>query len=423
MKEEFLQYIWKHKLYNSSELKTIKEEKVLILNPGISNTDSGPDFFNAKIKIDSTVWAGNVEIHINSSDWHVHKHHHDKAYDNVVLQVVYKHDKEITNTKGNEIPTLEIDFDHRLLNNYKTLLNKESWISCQNDLPKVDSFTTQNWLDKLTIERLEEKSEGINQLLHKTNNSWETSFYILLALNFGFKLNAEPFEQLAKSLPLKYLAKHKDNLLQIEALLFGQAGFLTDEAGDEYFEKLKAEYLYLQNKFNLKGIEKHIWKFLRSRPGNFPTLRIAQFAKLIYNSNSLFSKILEAKTLGEFYKLFMVKPSDYWENHYVFNKESLQKTKALGKSAIDILLINTVIPFLFVYAKSKRLDDLQDDALGLLEKIKPEKNHIINKWEGLGIKSQSAYQTQALIQLKNRYCNHKKCLNCQIGNYLIRDIK
>jgi hypothetical protein len=275
-------------------------------------------------------------------------------------------------------------------------------------------------LEKLGIERLEEKSERINRLLEQTNNSWENAFYIQLARNFGFKLNSDPFELLAKSLPILCLAKHKDNLFQIEALLFGQAGYLNDDHGDEYYNCLKKEYIYLQKKYKLVPLEKHLWKFLRSRPGNFPTIRIAQFAKLIFSSSSLFSKLLETKTIKACYDLLIVNPSDYWENHYIFNKESIKKTKSIGKTAIDIILINTIIPFLFIYGKAKDLPELQERALNLLESIKPEKNSIIEKWSELGVKEENAFYTQALIQLKNNYCDSKKCLNCQIGNNIIR---
>ncbi len=423
MKEEFLHYIWKYNLYTNSVLETTNKERIVILNPGMHNYDSGPDFFNAKIKINDTIWVGNVEIHINSSDWHKHNHHKDEAYDNVILQVVYKHDKDIARTNGEIIPSFEITFDPNLLTNYESLICRETWIPCHDNVKQVDSFTIYNWLDALAIERLEEKSERINQLLELTHHSWEESFYILIARNFGFKLNSEPFEQLAKSLPLNCLAKHKDNLFQIEALLFGQAGFLDDDSGDTYYEDLNKEYLYLKKKFNLKSIDKHLWKFLRSRPVNFPTIRIAQFAKLIYNSSSLFSKILEAQEIKDYYHLFGVEIADYWENHYLFNKESIHKSKNLGKSAIDILLINTVIPFIFYYGKSKGLYDVQERAIALLENIKAEKNRMISRWIGLGIIPKNAFETQALIHLKNRYCNHKKCLYCQIGNSIIRKLK
>ncbi len=421
MKEEFLHYIWKYKLFENKNLNTVNGEKIEILNLGMHNSDAGPDFFNAKVKIDNTIWVGNVEIHINSSDWYVHHHHKDKAYDNVVLQVVYNIDQEVRRTNGELIPTLEIKFNDQLLKNYTSLIQNETWVACQDDIGKVDSFAIQNWIEKLAIERLENKSEQIHQILKQTNNSWEEAFYIQLARNFGFKLNSDPFEMLAKSLPLKYLGKHKNNLFQIEALLFGQAGFLNDVSGDDYFEKLKKEYQFLASKFKLKSIEKHLWKFLRSRPGNFPSIRIAQFAKLIHQSSSLFSKIVEIKTVKDFYTLFLVEPSEYWKNHYVFHKESVEKSKAIGQLAVDILLINTVIPFLFVYGKAKGITELKDRAIYLLENIKPEKNSIINKWSDLGMKMKSAFETQALIQLKNQYCNHKKCLNCHIGNYLIKN--
>lgn len=419
MKEEFLHYIWKYKLFKDNSLSH-NHEKIEVINQGIHNFDSGPDFFNAKIKISETIWAGNVEIHINSSDWYVHKHHKDKAYDNVILQVVLNHDKEIVRTNGQVIPSIELKFDQKLLTNYELLIQSESWIPCEKDIQKVDSFTVQNWLEKLTIERLEAKAEKIYKLLDQTNNSWETAFYFQLAQNFGFKLNSDPFEQLAKSLPLVYLGKHKDNLLQIEALLFGQAGFLDDESGDDYYLSLKKEYEYLRKKFSLIPLEKHVWKFLRSRPGNFPTIRIAQFAKLIFISSALFSKTLETNTIKDFYKLFLVNPSDYWGNHYLFNKKSVKKSKLLGKSAIQVILINTIVPFLFIYGKTNGKVNLQERSLKLLEDIKPEKNVIISKWNDLGIRTTSAFGTQALIQLKNVYCNHKKCLNCQIGNSLIR---
>jgi len=420
MREEFLHYIWKYKLFKNQNLKTQNQEKLEIINQGIHNFDAGPDFLNARIKIDKTIWAGNVEIHINSSDWYKHNHQEDKAYDNVILQVVSNYDKDVFRTDGQLIPTLVIEFEKKLLNNYEYLIKNEYWISCQNEITQVDSFTIYNWIEKLAVERLEEKSERILNLLEQTNNSWENAFYVQLASNFGFKLNSMPFELLAKSLPLTYIAKHKDNLFQIEALLFGQAGFLEDQSGDEYFNQLQKEYTYLKKKFKLKHIEGHLWKFLRSRPGNFPTIRIAQFSKLIYSSTSLFSKILEAATIQDLYSLFIVYPSEYWENHYVFNKKSVKKRKSLGKSAVDIILINTIIPFLFIYGVIKGKPEYKTRAIEFLETMKPEKNAIIAKWNELGIGSKDAFHSQALIQLKNKYCNHKKCLNCQIGNSIIR---
>jgi len=419
MKEEFLHYIWKYKLYKSGNLKTISGQKVEIIKPGIHNFDSGPDFFNAKIKIDKTVWSGNVEVHINSSDWYSHNHHINKAFDNVVLQVVYNHDKEVFRTNGELIQTLELKFDNRLLNTYENLLQSKLWIPCEKEISKVDKFIVDQWIVKLAFERLEEKSNRINDLLQQFNNNWETAFYIQLAHNFGFKLNGEPFELLAKSLPLSYLAKHKNSLLQIEALLFGQAGFLNDPDGDDYYKSLQKEYQFLKSKFNLKPIEKHLWKFLRSRPGNFPTIRIAQFAMLIFKSSALFSKIIESKNIDEIKDLLLIETSEYWINHYLFNKESVKKTKSLGESAVDILIINSIIPFLFVYGKQTGNEVIKQRALDFLEKIKSEKNSILESWKQVGISSDNALSSQALIHLKNKYCDNKNCLNCQIGSHVI----
>ena len=423
MKEEFLHYIWKYRLFNYNSLTADTGDKIEVLNQGAHNLDAGPDFFNAKIKINNTVWAGNVEVHINSSDWFKHHHQNNKAYDNIILQVVYKNDKQVYRENGEIIPTIELQFDKQLWDKYDSLIGNQSWIACQSEIKAVDSFTIQNWIEKLAIERLEDKSLRIKELLVQNNNSWENTFYQHLAANFGFKLNKIPFELLAKSLPLNYLAKHKNDLLQIEALLFGQGGFLTVPDGDEYYLNLRKEYLYLSRKFELKPLENHLWKFLRSRPGNFPTVRLAQFASLIHKSSALFSKIIETKNIADFYGLFLVTPSKYWEIHYIFNKESHKKEKSIGKSAIDILLINTVVPFLFVYGKAKGIYELQDRAVELFEHIKAEKNSIISQWDKNGIKSLNAYQSQALIQLKNVYCNAKRCLNCQIGNQIINQQK
>ncbi|MGC9374744.1 MAG: DUF2851 family protein [Bacteroidales bacterium] len=423
MKEEFLHYLWKYTLFNTSNLRTQTNEKVEVINPGLHNMDAGPDFFNAKIKIGETTWAGNVEIHLKSSDWYHHQHHTDKAYDNVILQVVHQYDKDVYLSNNSLVPTMEIQFDEILLKNYEKLIDSESWIACEKDLHTVDNFLIQKWLEALMIDRLEDKVLRIKQELKQTQNNWEETFYRHLARNFGFKLNAEPFGLLARSLPLKVLAKHKNNLMQIEALILGQAGFLNEETGDDYYLKLKHEYQFLTRKFQLKPIAKHLWKFLRSRPGNFPTVRLAQFAALIFQSKSLFSKIVNEQDVRNIKHILKAKPSEYWETHYHFNKKSIKKTKTLGQSAIQILIINTVVPFLFVYGKHTGKEEFCDRALRLLSQIKPENNSIISNWKRLGLKPENAFESQALIQLKNKYCTFKKCLQCPIGNYIIKNIQ
>lgn len=420
MTEEFLQYIWNYNLFDKKPVRAFTGEKIEVLTTGEHNKDAGPDFFNAKIKIDDTTWVGNVEIHLKSSDWLKHKHDKDKAYDNVILHVVLVNDAETTRTNDEIITTVRLSFDKKLFAHYQILLQSQLWIPCENDFHKIDKFIVAHWLNNLLVERLENKSDYILQNLSLNKNNWENTFYQQLARNFGFKLNAEPFELLAKSLPVVYLAKHKNNLLQIEALLFGQSGLLNDNfSDDEYFQSLKKEYKFLRHKFNLKPVDKHLWKFLRLRPSNFPTLRISQFATLIYKSTALFSKIIEVNGIKELNKLFKISASEYWDTHYVFNKESKKKKKILGKTAFNIIVINTIVPFLFVYGKSKDNEVYKNKAIKLLEELKPEKNSIINNWEKTGVKAINSFYSQALLQLKNEYCAKKKCLKCQIGNKII----
>ena len=422
MTEEFLHYIWKFRLFEQSLLHAQSGEEVEIIKVGEHNTDAGPDFFNSKIKIGETTWAGNVEVHINSSDWRKHQHQSDKAYDNIILHVVFNNDSEIRRNSGKLIPVLELKnrTDFSLFNKYKQLLENKSWVPCQKQVTEVDTFTINNWLSRLLVERLERKSHLITETLKLNKYNWQETFYQHLAKNFGFKLNAEPFELLSKSLPSGNLAKHKNNLMQIEAMLFGQAGWLEENFHDDYPNQLKKEYGFLKQKFGLKHIDRHLWKFLRLRPVNFPTVRLAQFAQLIYKSDMLFSRIIACENVEDLYKLFKVETSEYWQTHYRFDKSSSRKIKAIGKSSIDIILINTVIPFLFVYGKEKQEEKYRDKALHFLDALTGEKSSIIEKWSNLGLPVKTAYQTQALLELKNNYCNQKKCLNCSIGNQILK---
>jgi len=419
MNENFLHFIWENNLFEKKDLITDTNEKIEVLALGQKNTDAGPDFFNAKIKIGNQTWAGNVEIHIKSSDWIAHKHNTDKAYDNVILQAVAENNQPTRRTTNRQIPTIELKYDPKLLNNYLELYNSKQKIACFSKIKYLDKFTIKHWLGRLQIERLEQKSKIIEQLLLQNNNSWEETFYQYIAQNFGFKKNSVPFELLAKSLPLKYLSKHKNSLFQIEAMLFGQAGMLENNYEVDYYQKLKNEYKFLKNKFQLDPIDSHLWIFLRLRPPNFPTIRIAQFAQLIYQSSQLFSKIIEIENIGKIKNLFNLEASTFWETHYLFDKESKKRTKKLGKSAVNNILINTVSLFLFVYGMKKSNESLQNRALSLLESIEPENNSIINNWEKANLKIENAYYSQALIQLNNEYCKKQRCLNCQIGNKLI----
>ncbi len=422
MYEDLLHYVWKYQRFNRN-LITSGGTPVNVEFPGINNVDAGPDFTNAKIRIDNTLWAGNVEIHVKSSDWYTHNHHKDGAYKNIILHVVYEDDKDIFDRAGNKIPTVEIkDFiDNSLVSRYKSFTESKNPIACAKLINAVDTIVVFGWLEKLAIERLQNKTEDIFNKLALYKNDWEQAFYEIFARNLGFKVNAEPFEMLAKSVPQQYFAKCKNNLFQLEALLFGQAGLLEEKFTDEYPNSLKAEYSYLQKKFNLKPLNKHLWKFLRIRPGNFPTIRLAQFAGLIYKSENLFSKVIECNSAKELYSLFDAECSIYWFNHYVFDKETGEKSKKIGKSAIELLIINTMVPFLFTYGKAHESYKYIERSLEFLAQIPPESNHIIKTFSDTGIKAENAMQSQALIQCYNQYCLKRKCLQCNVGNAVLKN--
>jgi hypothetical protein len=421
MTEEFLHYLWKYRLLNPN-LKLVSGESCEIIDVGVHNFNSGPDFFNARIKIDNTLWAGNIEIHLKTSDWFAHNHHLDKAYDSIILHVVKDDDKLIIRKNGQTLPTLEIrdNYNTSLYERYKDFMTNRNWIACEKISHRVDRFVINNWLDRLMVERLENRALEIDSQLTFNRNSWEQTFYEFLSRNFGFKVNALPFDLLAKSLPLKHLAKHKNNKMQIEALLFGQSGLLLSKYKDEYPKQLLKEYHFLRDKYKLTPMDPHLWRFMRLRPSNFPTIRIAQFADLVYSSSHLFSKSLEAQTLKGLVRLFNVSVSDYWQNHFTYDKKSTPIKKHLGLNAIHLIIINTVIPFLFVYGKNRNDQSLIDRSLRFLDQIPGENNSVIKKWEELGMSIQTAFNTQALLELKTNYCSRKKCLHCAIGNDLLK---
>lgn len=422
MNEEFLHYLWKYKLFNK-KLKTTVGEEVQLIKSGLHNHDAGPDFFNARIKIGDTLWAGNVEIHIDASDWFLHNHDSDPNYDNIILHVVYRNNQnEIKRKNGNPIPTAVVEdhFEKRLYDRYRDFMENLNWIPCEKSLPIAEPIIIKSWLERILISRLEKKSADIQIQLKNNGFNWEETFYQRLARNFGFRLNGDNFERLARSLPLKHLAKHKDDLSQLEALLFGQSGLIERNLKDEYGNQLQKEYGFLRKKFNLEPIEGYTWRFLRLRPSNFPTIRIAQFAALINRSSALFSKILEAKSADEINVLFNVEASTYWSQHYVFDKKSVNRQKKLGANAINLILINTVIPFIFVFGKTRLKEAYTSKALLFLEQLTGELNRITKQWKNLGMPVDSAFQSQALMQLKEEYCDNKKCLECRIGDHLLR---
>ncbi len=422
--EDFLHYVWKFRLFDRVDLKTTTGDAIEVYSAGLHNTDSGPDFHNARLKIGDTTWAGNVELHLSSSDWQKHNHSTDSAYDNVILHVVYRDDAPLILADGRRVPTLELKdrIPADLYNRYHHLVyGNQTIIPCENSIRSVDDFTLRTWFTRILIDRLEKRSEAVNTTLQTNRGDWEETFYQSLAANFGFKTNAMPFELMAKSLPQNILAKHKNNPLQIEALVFGQAGFLNEKFEDVYPQGLKTEYEFLQKKYSLTPIETHLWKFMRMRPQNFPTIRLAQFAALIVNSNHLLSKVLDTRDIAGLRNLFAdIKVNPYWEDHYRFDKSSKPSSKNLGAASIDILLLNTLVLFLFSYGKHHQLQHFMDRSLKLLENLPGEQNNIVADFDNLGIKASSAFETQALLELKNYYCNYKKCLQCSVGNKILK---
>ncbi len=423
MNENFLYYIWQYQRFSPVELQTTDGKSIRIEKTGYKNTDAGPDFFDARIRIADTLWAGNVEIHVYSSDWDKHKHQHDKAYNNTILHVVYTHNKEVYTEEGRLLPCLclQAKIDSNILHTYQSFMASKQAIACTKHLPDIDNFTWCHWLDILAIERLQSKTERINQLLVQTKNDWNTAFISLIANYLGGKTNSLAFQILSRSLPSNIIAKHHHNLHQLEALLFGQAGMLEVEINNSYHESLKQEYLFLKAKYRLTTMPPHLWKYLRMRPASFPDIRIAQMAQILHKQEHLLSSIISMDNIEDIEAVFEVEASAYWNQHYRFGKESHRNSKkALGSISRQSIIINAVIPFLFVYGKYHNKEILSQRALDHLEKLPPENNKISRLFNKLSRKASSALQSQALLELKFKYCDAKKCLNCNIGNQILK---
>jgi hypothetical protein len=424
MKEEFLHYLWKHQLYYTENLLDAGGNKITIINPGEYNRDSGPDFFNARILIDGILWAGNIEMHIRSSHFISHGHHEDPSYDNVILHVVDEIDRKVFNSKGEEIITVKISFDPGLYERYLDLVNNPMTIACQDDLGLADNILVRHWLNSLVIERLQKKSELIMKIFYETGNDWDETFYRLLSRYFGFRVNCEPFEMLSAAIPFRIIRKHADNRFQIEALLFGTAGLLDEglfrDAGkDDYYLALLKEYRVLSSKYSLNPIHGWLWKFSRLRPVNFPTIRISQLSALLSVTGGLFSKVLEMNDLSMLKEILEVDASDYWRDHYVFGKKSRTTTRRTGRQAALVFLINAIIPVIFVYGRERDQMEISERAIEFLEELDAEENIITSEWRSAGIDADSAFYSQALIQLRNEYCKRRRCLECRIGSNLI----
>lgn len=419
--EKLMQYVWKHRLWRSEDMVTNTGKKVRVVDPGLLNTDAGPDFFNAKIEIDGHMWVGNVEMHYRATDWKRHRHDSDKAYDSVILHVVAKDDAPVRRTNGELIPQLVLEVSPQFNADYASLVGATIEVPCATKIKQVPHLTIVEWVEGLAFERLHGKVERIHQLLDSFNGSWEDVCYVTLARNFGFGINNDAFERLARRTPLRLLGKHSDSVLQIEALLFGQAGMLDAQKPgmDSYYNQLCTEYAFLSNKFQLTPMEKESWKLFRIRPQNSPYRRIAMLAQFIEGGFRMMNRILEAEGEKEMRALFEVELSGYWIKHYTFGKPNERATATLSRSSIDIILINTVAPLLYAYGELTGNYEMTDKAIKLLEDLRAESNSIVSHFVAYGIDCPDALTSQALVQLKREYCDARKCIYCKIGHHLL----
>ena len=423
MRESFLHFVWQFQKFDAIDIKTSEDQSIQIFSVGQLNTHAGPDFLNAKIQIDDITWYGHVEIHINSSDWDRHAHQNDEAYDNVILHIVWNHDKQVARYSGSELQVLELKdkIEPKLLNRCNELLKNPNHIPCHGLIQDVKKLDIISMTEKVAVERIESKSELILERLEANKGSWEETTYQLLARNFGFKRNDEPFEKLSRALPLKILMKHATNMNHLEALLFGMAGFLPDQSKDPQTQKQINDFKFFAKKYGTsdRALLKVEWKFLRMRPGNFPTVRLSQFASFLHHNRKFFDAFINFTDPKELIDMVSVSPSEYWIEHYDFGKKASRKNKGMGQSSIELIMVNTVAPLLAAYARFSQNSRHMEKAIELLQSLKPESNHIISEWGELDINCANAFDSQGLIQLRNEYCLKKRCLSCKIGVNLI----
>ncbi|MCW5520678.1 DUF2851 family protein [Aureitalea sp. L0-47] len=421
MKEEFLQYVWKFRKFDTSDLRTTLGDSVEVITPGLHNLDSGPDFFNGAVRIGDQQWAGNIEVHILSSLWYAHEHQDDPAYDNVVLHVVWLYDRPVFRRDNTEIPTIELQnrVPALAISNYQRLYSgMHRWIPCEADFSGVDDFIYKNWLDALFIERMEQRTDRYVKVLHKLKNDWEALLFRELCVSFGTRVNKDSFISIADSVDFSLVRKLARENGQLEVMLLGQALLLEDDSRDEGYLKFRNDYLFLKRKFRLNNSGVILPKFFRLRPNNFPTIRLSQLADLYEKRPRLFSDILDAETLEEYYKLFDATVSTYWEQHFTFGKEHKSKSKPISAKFKDHLLINVVMPLKFYYLREMGSSN-DEELLSLAERLPPEKNRIISNFERLGRRTGNMLESQGLLQLKNEYCTKKRCLRCRIGNEVL----
>lgn len=420
--EKLYHYLWKYRMFGRP-LRLTTGESVTILDPGLHNNDAGPDFFNSKLKIENQEWAGNVEIHIKSSDWYRHGHHLDSSYDSVVLHAVGIADGNVSRTDGTVIPQMEMTMPASFFHTVGSLLSDMDGVRCGTRLSSVAPLTLTDWLETLAIERIQSKGTRLYEVYQASGCDWEQASFIFLARALGFGLNSDPFEMLARTLPLKYIKRHADNILQIEALLFGQAGMLDTSIHifDEYYQLLCREYFFLARKYGLRPLRNDIWKYARTRPQNFPHRRIAFLAKMVHEGVSFPSSLLDNRNdMEQLRNLFRFDLEGYWLSHSDFDLEARFSSSRLSEASIDLLLINFVAPLFYTFGSSRGDCELAEKALDILSSLQPEKNTVIRMWTGYGLECRDAMRSQALLHLRKEYCDRRKCLDCRIGHSLMR---
>lgn len=428
--EELLHYVWKHRLFPLRQLFTTDGRSVEIIDVGLLNRDSGPDFFNAKIKLDGELWVGNIEMHLRSKDWYLHHHDTDERYDNVILHVVCEDNGPVQTPNGNILPQLVIGIPEPLMQNYRLLLSEDRYPPCHKIIPTLSTLTLHSWMTALQTERLERKTKDILKRVEQTGGSWEDACFATLARNYGFGVNGEAFEHWASHIDLRHADHHRDDPFQIEALFLGQAGLLDEGAlsqshrkeavVDEYYQRLRSEYKYLQHKFSLTPMDGKMWKFLRLRPQNFPYIRLSQLAWMYCNRKASLRQIVQCRDVKELMQCLDTQVTDYWRTHYTFGMQSAESDKHLSKASLQLLVINTAVPLLFAYGRYRDDEEMTDRALLMLEQLKAEDNSIVKMWRECGFDVANACDSQALIQLKKEYCDKKECLRCRIGYHYMK---
>ncbi len=428
--EQLLQITWMFKFFPLKELRTSDGRLIEVISPGKLNKNAGPDFTEAKIRIGTQMWAGNVEIHYKSSDWYLHGHDKNRDYDNVILHVATVLDTEVMKSNGQYVPQIQLTVPDYVREHYHELRKTETYPACYKAIPYFTSLKIHSWMASLQAERLEQKTEAIRHRVELCNGDWENAYFVTLARNYGFGINGDVFEQWAYNIPLSAVAHHRDDLFQIEAIFMGQAGLLEldaipecyqkDALNEGYFALLRGEYQYLAHKFSMEPIDFKLWRFLRLRPQNFPHIRLSQLANLYYQQKAGLSQLVECVTIDQLRSVLGSQVTPYWETHYTFGSASDRNEKHISMGSINLLMINTAIPMLFAYGRHKKKEVLCDRAFDFLEQLKPENNHIIRMWQEVGLPVKTAGDSQALIQLKKEYCDKKDCLRCRFGYYYLK---